>query len=974
MGFLALIRNSQARWKRRCAIHFARRGALAFFFGLSACSPQILGEKLSEQCELKGFSYSSASWTLIKNRESVSALPAFSEGVPLRFEITPALPSGVSMDPITGIISGLPTAVSARQNYTVRALSPSGCGVTQTLSLRVTGTDAVQSTLGVNRTQVAVGTTPDTTVTITFRDSKGQAVVGDQVSLVSSRPEDVITATSGSVTDANGQATFTLSSTLSGTATLTAVDVTDLETLNTTGSLEFTPGEARGVRFAGLATTLTAGTVVTVEVRASDSYGNRVPTVTGQVRVAHDDSFSSALGAGPTDLALSEGKALFNFKLTRAGTTTLSAQHLPPSGPALTSGGANVTVTPGPIDLTQTVILAPATTLTAGEVELFKIEPRDTFGNIGPTNTASLAEVVLNTASGSTGSVQLGTLTYNSIAMQFEIPVTGWTRGTLSLVPTLRGVDGVAQALTVNAGDLHHLELEGLPETTIAGTPISDLVLHAYDIADNRINPGALTLSPYVDSHCKVPTPGSPAQNSNRAEPIFDSDTERSTYSPLELYKTAIRHLGIQAPVPYCSPPIRVHPGSASDSQSILTFDYFPFEHSLAARSKIFPSAVQASIRAMILDQYGNPLPRQEVTFRKDRDLGGANFVYQDSETEQWGVDPLGGNTISLTTDQEGVIHLGLVSMVGDVHAGVYASSNRGASWLDQEVAVEFQSSLVPAGLFPGNLAGAGMVSVTGREPTPLVQATDTPSPPSEHPKWMVAIHSNSDTDPKTILCPGILLTRSRVLTPASCLVQKAAGLDSPLAVQAGSFWDPSVYTAYRQTRSIRRVEIDPAYDPKLPISDFALVEVSPPFDANPWIEEKGPRAGATPYLEDFQGYSWFKTNDWKPYAPDHVNGVSSYLQFSNQFEIKNTFTQSGIQNGNGSTFSMRYQTLGLRSDGQDLISFGQYAVLSDKNLSPLGFVVRTGDEADPARPGRTLDTFIEIQGDHPFVARAVGP
>ena len=52
---------------------------------LNGCSPQILGEKLSDQCDLKGFTYSQSVITAVKVRETVNSIPSFSEGVPLGF-------------------------------------------------------------------------------------------------------------------------------------------------------------------------------------------------------------------------------------------------------------------------------------------------------------------------------------------------------------------------------------------------------------------------------------------------------------------------------------------------------------------------------------------------------------------------------------------------------------------------------------------------------------------------------------------------------------------------------------------------------------------------------------------------------------------------------------------------------------------------------------------------------------------------
>ncbi|MCY3002797.1 MAG: putative Ig domain-containing protein, partial [Planctomycetota bacterium] len=48
-----------------------------------------------------------------------SNVPTYSGGAPTSWSISPALPSGLTLDPATGVISGTPDALSAPTIYTV---------------------------------------------------------------------------------------------------------------------------------------------------------------------------------------------------------------------------------------------------------------------------------------------------------------------------------------------------------------------------------------------------------------------------------------------------------------------------------------------------------------------------------------------------------------------------------------------------------------------------------------------------------------------------------------------------------------------------------------------------------------------------------------------------------------------------------------------------------------------------------------
>ena len=52
--------------------------------------------------------------------------PSSGGGTPTSYSVSPALPGGLSIDPVTGIISGTPTTTSAAANYVVTATNSCG--------------------------------------------------------------------------------------------------------------------------------------------------------------------------------------------------------------------------------------------------------------------------------------------------------------------------------------------------------------------------------------------------------------------------------------------------------------------------------------------------------------------------------------------------------------------------------------------------------------------------------------------------------------------------------------------------------------------------------------------------------------------------------------------------------------------------------------------------------------------------------
>jgi hypothetical protein len=65
--------------------------------------------------------------------------PTVSNGTPLGFEVAPALPTGLTLNPGTGIISGTPTVIVAARDYTVTARFAGNKTATKVLNIEVRG-------------------------------------------------------------------------------------------------------------------------------------------------------------------------------------------------------------------------------------------------------------------------------------------------------------------------------------------------------------------------------------------------------------------------------------------------------------------------------------------------------------------------------------------------------------------------------------------------------------------------------------------------------------------------------------------------------------------------------------------------------------------------------------------------------------------------------------------------------------------
>jgi uncharacterized repeat protein (TIGR01451 family) len=123
-------------------------------------------------------------------------------------------------------------------------------------------------------------------------------------------------------------------------------------------------------------TTATAGTAVSVMVKAVDAKGQVVPNYGGTVHFSSSDPHAQL----PADSTLTNGQATFTVTLKTAGARTISVADL--GKPSITGALAKpITVTPAAVD---GLTVSSSATTAAGQQEMVTVSAVDAFGNVNP--------------------------------------------------------------------------------------------------------------------------------------------------------------------------------------------------------------------------------------------------------------------------------------------------------------------------------------------------------------------------------------------------------------------------------------------------------------------------------------------------------------------------------------------------------------------------------------------------------------
>ena len=296
--------------------------------------------------------------------------------------------------------------------------------------------DAGKSTVSANPSPVVADGTATSTITVTLKDANSNVVPGKTVSVAGSPTTSTITAVNGT-TDANGQATFTVKSTVAGPVTYTATDTSDTVIVTQTAQVDFTPGAVSADQSTVSAppdAVVADGTATsTVTVTLKDANGNVVSGKT--VSLAGSPATSTITDINNTTDA--NGQATFTVKSTTANTVTYTATDTDDT--IVVTQTAQVSFVPGAVNADQSTVSASPTPIAADGVatSTITVTLKDANGNVVPGKavsvtgdpTTSTITPATNTTDASgeakftVTSTTVGTVTYSATDTTDNIPV-----------------------------------------------------------------------------------------------------------------------------------------------------------------------------------------------------------------------------------------------------------------------------------------------------------------------------------------------------------------------------------------------------------------------------------------------------------------------------------------------------------------------------------------------------------------------
>jgi fibronectin-binding autotransporter adhesin len=233
---------------------------------------------------------------------------------------------------------GLPLTLTRAETTQLTATDSQVTGVPSSpVAVQAGAVSASESTLVASPTSLAADGVALSTNAVTLTDAYRNPVSGKTVTLASSRgTSDQISAASG-VSDVSGIVTFTVKSTVAGTATLTATDTSDALALTQTANVTFLPValDHFAISPAPISGIYIAGTLITnITLTAQDVNNNTVSGFSGTVTfggtagvVGNSASFVDGVC---TDVSITPVKAGNDLTFTvvnalgKTGSTTIS--------------------------------------------------------------------------------------------------------------------------------------------------------------------------------------------------------------------------------------------------------------------------------------------------------------------------------------------------------------------------------------------------------------------------------------------------------------------------------------------------------------------------------------------------------------------------------------------------------------------------------------------------------------------------
>jgi hypothetical protein len=459
-----------------------------------------------------------ASEALTQNHAATSFTPVTGGGgtPALAYSISPTLPSGLSLDPTTGAITGNPSATSVATTYTVTVTDANSATASNTFSLTVnSAVTAAQSVATAILTQnhAATSFTPVTggggTGTLGFSINPTLPTglsISPTTGVVSGNPSvtSVATTYTVTVTDANSAtATATFSLTVNGAVTATQAIASQGLTLNHT-AVSFTPvtgGGGTGTLTFSINPTLPAGLSIsptTGVISGTPSVTSTATTYTVTVTDANSATASNtfSLTVNPVVTATQS-----------VATTILTQNHAATGFTPVTGGGGTAPLSYSASPTLPTGLsINPTTGAITGNPSVTSVATTYTVTVADANNATASAmfSLTVNSAVTATQAVAATSLTQNHAAIGFT-PVTGGG-GTgalaysisptlptgLSISPTTGAITGtpsatsVATTYTVTVTDTNTATATATFSLTVNTAPTATLAVSSATLTANH--------------------------------------------------------------------------------------------------------------------------------------------------------------------------------------------------------------------------------------------------------------------------------------------------------------------------------------------------------------------------------------------------------------------------------------------------------------------------------------------------------
>ena len=304
------------------------------------------------------------------------------------------------------------------------------------------------------------------TIDVTVKDGSGNPISGIPVTL-SAVGSNSITQPSAP-TDALGHTSGSLSATVAGSNTVTAVG--GGVTLSNHPFVVVNPGAENKVAFSVQPSTTAAGATITpaVQVQVQDQFGNPVPAANDAITVARGSGVGNLTGT--LTQTASAGVATFNdLSIDAAGTGyTLTASATGLTG--ATSSTFNISATPAQLGF----FVQPSTTAAGATITpAVQVEIQDNGGNRVTTATNQVTLAFGNNAGGGTLSGTLSANAVNGVATfgNLSVNATGTGYTLAASATSLTGATSSAFDITTPAsGSITHTLLTSGHDPTNTST------------------------------------------------------------------------------------------------------------------------------------------------------------------------------------------------------------------------------------------------------------------------------------------------------------------------------------------------------------------------------------------------------------------------------------------------------------------------------------------------------------------------